>query len=118
LKEYVSKKPLQKKLRESDCFVLPSKSETFGVAYMEALACGVPVIATKCGGPEVFVNKSNGLLIPVNDVDTLAVAMKYMYKNITLFDKKKIAKDIKSKFSPEVVANQLLRIYKKIRHIE
>jgi L-malate glycosyltransferase len=109
---------IAKKLRESDCFVLPSKSETFGVAYIEALACGVPIIATKCGGPEVFVNKSNGLLIPVNDVDTLAVAMKYMYKNITLFDKKKIAKDIKSKFSPEVVANQLLRIYKKIGHIE
>ena len=48
---------------ECDCFVLPSAGETFGVVYVEAMAAGLPVIATRCGGPEDFVNEDNGILI-------------------------------------------------------
>lgn len=47
---------------ECDCFVLPSAGETFGVVYVEAMAAGLPVIATRCGGPEDFVNEDNGIL--------------------------------------------------------
>ena len=43
---------LIKVYEECDCFVLPSAGETFGVVYVEAMAAGLPVIATRCGGPE------------------------------------------------------------------
>lgn len=71
-----------KELSIASCFVLPSKLETFGVAYIEAMACGLPVIATKCGGPESFVDDTNGLLIPIEDKAALIEAFQYMVRNI------------------------------------
>jgi N-acetyl-alpha-D-glucosaminyl L-malate synthase BshA len=53
----------------ADLFLLPSESESFGLAALEALACKVPVIATRAGGlPEVVVDGECGLLYPVGDV--------------------------------------------------
>jgi glycosyltransferase involved in cell wall biosynthesis len=109
-----SREVISEKLKNSDCFVLASRAETFGVAYVEALATGVPVIATKCGGPETFVNKDNGLLIPVDGLDELVIAMKYMYQNIKIFDKEKISDQIKSKFSPEQISKKLVEVYEKV----
>jgi L-malate glycosyltransferase len=53
----------------ADLFLLPSESESFGLAALEALACKVPVIATRAGGlPEVIADGECGLLYPVGDV--------------------------------------------------
>ena len=51
------------------------------MAYIEAMAAGLPVIATSCGGPEDFVNESNGILIEVDNHEELTKALLYMYKN-------------------------------------
>ena len=98
-------------LSESDCFVLASRSETFGVAYIESLAMGVPVIATRCGGPEGFVNNGNGRLVPVDDVDSLAESMSYMYENIDEFNPEKIALETKENFSSQTVASKIIAVY-------
>ena len=107
-----SREEIAKQLKQCDCFVLASQSETFGVAYIEALAMGVPVIATKCGGPEAFVNEKNGLMVNVNDVEELTEALIYMYNNINMYDRKSISIEIQNKFSSEVVANKIINIYK------
>jgi N-acetyl-alpha-D-glucosaminyl L-malate synthase BshA len=60
-------------LRQADLFLLPSESESFGLAALEAMACGVPVVASRVGGvPEVVADGETGLLAEVGDVATMA----------------------------------------------
>lgn len=114
LRGLCSRQEIANTLKKSSCFVLASQSETFGVAYIEALAMGVPVIATKCGGPETFVNSHNGVLVELNDQEALATKMQAMYSNIELYDRKSISDNIKKQFSAQAVAEQILDVYKKV----
>ena len=62
-------------LTGADLFLLPSETESFGLAALEALSCEVPVIATEVGGlPEVVLSGENGYLLPVGDVAAMAEA--------------------------------------------
>lgn len=101
--------------QNSHVFVLPSQSETFGVSYIEAMYAGLPVIATRCGGPESFVNESNGMLVPVNDVDALALAMQTLRQNIHEYRPKEISDNCIAQFSFGVIADKLILEYTNIR---
>lgn len=58
-----------------DLMLMPSQMESFGLAALEAMACGVPAIATRVGGvPELIEDQVNGLLFEVGDVDAMAKA--------------------------------------------
>ena len=61
-------------MRESAVLVLPSRRESFGSVLVEALACGTPVVATSCGGPEDIVTDAVGRLVPVENAEALAGA--------------------------------------------
>lgn len=105
-----SKREIVALLQDSDIFVLPSQSETFGVAYIEALACGLPIIATDCGGPRDIVTNSNGLLIPTNNQQALEKAIIQMSNKLYSYDKKAIAEDCQNRFSSSKVANIIITI--------
>lgn len=101
-------------LSYSSVFVLPSRSENFSVAVLEALAIGLPVIATLCGGIQECICAKNGILIPVEDVESLSEAMKKMYCNIDGYSRQEISKDCFERFSPSVIADKLITVFNEV----
>ena len=101
-------------LANNHIFILSSRAETFGVVCIEALSQGLPCVATACGGPEEFINDSNGLLIQANDVAALATAMKTMYENYSYYDCAAIATETRHRFGPQTIAKQLTEIFEEI----
>jgi glycosyltransferase involved in cell wall biosynthesis len=109
----VSREDAPKLFKACHVYVMPSRHETFGVVFAEAIATGKPVIATRCGGPEFIVNDTNGMLVAVGDVPGLSVAMQAMAGNWGHYSPLAIRKDFEQRFSrPAVVAN-LLSLYRR-----
>lgn len=96
---------------DADFFVLASHGETFGLAYLEVLALGLPVIATRCGGPETMIQPDNGILVPVKDVNALAHALVDMTASYADYNPTRISEDIRHRFSPDQIIHQLLDVY-------
>lgn len=108
---HISRQELAEIFRFSDFFVLPSSFETFGLVYAEAIAAGLPVIATRCGGPEDFVNKDNGILIEVDNQKALENAMRDMIIDFPFYHISINAALVQEYFSPQTITAKLVRVY-------
>jgi len=95
-------------------FVQSSLFETFGVVYIEAMACGKPVIATDIPGPNEFINSDVGILVPPKDVNALAEAIDFMLDHYQDYSAEKIATYAREKFSYEAVGKRLDGIYQEV----
>lgn len=104
------KKDIQKYIRDAEMFILPSNSEGMPNSLLEAMALGLPSIATDCpiGGPAFIIdNKINGILVPMNDVDVLSANIENLIndnKLLTTFSKE--ARKVTTDFSSTVVCSQ------------
>ena len=114
----LTRQQVVEQMQMCDCFVLPSRYETFGVVYIEAMACGKPVIAVANGGPDDFVHEFNGILIQPEQEEELVQALDKM---ITAIEKKdatyqpeRIAAYVEEKFSYRAIAEQLEKVYQNI----
>lgn len=107
---------IAKKMQESHCFVLFSVLETFGVAFIEAMSMGLPVISTRSGGPEDFINDKNGFIIEKSDVNTMALGLAYARENINMFQPEQISLRTKETFGPNSIIQKLVTIYQNQQH--
>jgi glycosyltransferase involved in cell wall biosynthesis len=98
-------------MRESALLVLPSRRETFGSVLVEALACGTPVVATRCGGPEDIVNEKVGQLAPPEDAPALAGAMEHVLAHRDEYDPTELRTYALERFSWELVARRTMDLY-------
>ncbi len=108
------KNEIIKLFQKSNAFVLPSRGETFGVVYIEALAAGIPVIATICGGPENYITEKQGILIEIDNASALTKAMLDMVEGRKKYDSEELIDFVKSNFSSEVIATKITELYKQV----
>ena len=105
---YQNKMAVSDILRDHDALVLSSDVETFGVVIVEAMSVGLPVIATKCGGPESIIVRETGVLVESNDKNKLSVAMKHMIENYDNYDSKKIRQIAINTYGDKAYGNNIM----------
>lgn len=109
----LSRKEVSKEMRVCDTFALASEHETFGVVYIEALACGKPVIGADNGGAEDIIREDNGIIAKKKSVEDLTKALKKMKENYEIYDKYKIREKTIFSYSEKVLVEKLKGVYKK-----
>ncbi|NKF08509.1 glycosyltransferase [Clostridium gasigenes] len=110
----ISRNELPEIISSCHCLVMGSRLETFGLIFIEALACEIPIIGTTCDGPISIINDDNGLIVPIDDISKLSKAMENIYLNYEKYNKKKIREDAKCLYSEDSVCNQLIEVYNDI----
>lgn len=110
----VTQDAVRAELQSADGFVLASRHEPLGVAYMEAMACGLPVIGTDAGGVgELMTHGHDGLLVPPGDAEALAGAMAGLMRDHSLRQalgaaaRQRIVHDFSSRRSADALAAAL-----------
>jgi len=119
LDEYVtflgrkSKEEVSEILKNQHALIISSDIESFAIPGIEALASGIPVISTKCLGPEEYIDTDNGILCDVDDVAGLATAIKELYDNYDKYNPKALRDSI-MKFSSKNVVFETKKIYESV----
>lgn len=106
-----SREEVRDRMAAADFLVLPSASETFGVVVIEALAMGIPVLATDCGGPgDILDDPALGMLVP-NTMEDVALGLQRMARGIRGFDAGRIRSMAIARFDYARLAESLVALY-------
>lgn len=103
--------------RNATLFVLPSFQEGLGIVLLEAMASGVPVISTQCGGPDIIISHGeNGLFCKNNDVDDMAQKIVTMLSDEALLQKfsETGRQTVEEHFSVEAVSKKLIGTFQDV----
>ena len=110
----LNREQVRERMQDCDVFVLSSLRETFGIVVGEAMACGKPVIATRCGGPEFILNDQTGVLVDMADPHALAVAMEDFITGRVAFDSQTVRESVVNRFSPEAFVKNITAVYESV----
>jgi N-acetyl-alpha-D-glucosaminyl L-malate synthase BshA len=115
---FVGKQPkISDYLSASDVLLLPSDQESFGLAALEAMACEVPVVASRVGGlPEVVTDGETGFLSEVGDVEKMAQDAARLLSDSSLRTEmgKRAREDAVSRYRTEIVIPKYIEFYERI----
>ena len=114
--EFAGGKPpseIARYMQQSALLVLPSRQESLGMVLVEALACGTPVVATRCGGPEDIVIGEVGVLIPPGDPEALARGIAQVLDRRLNYDPAMLRAYAVRKFGLESVVGRVMQLYRR-----
>jgi teichuronic acid biosynthesis glycosyltransferase TuaC len=115
--QFVGKKlppELTRYMQESAVLVLPSRAESLGLVLVESLACGTPVVATRCGGPEDIVDDQVGVLVAPEDPEALARGIEQVIDQRDRYDPALLRRRALERFGIEVVGRRLRDVYENV----
>ncbi len=112
---YLNKEEVKSKLSNADVFVLSSRFETYGIAVMEALSCGLPVVTTPCRGPEMMIKDTNGRTVSDHTPKALGEMMSAFRKNEFVWDNALIRKECIKNFGGKSFVEKLMHLYKLLK---
>ncbi|MBI2321186.1 MAG: glycosyltransferase [Chloroflexi bacterium] len=105
---------LAERMATCACLVLPSHGETFGSVLVEAMACGRPVVATRCGGPEEIVRPGLGVLVPPRAPQALAAALAPFVAGVARVDGAALRAAAERAYSLAAVGARLGALYREV----
>lgn len=111
LRGEISYTEVAKEMQEANALLMFSRFENSPCSIIEALCCGLPVIATRVGGIPELINETNGMLVESLDKKGLIAAMEEMITNYKAYNRKKIAEDAAGRFSYPVIGKKLDEVY-------
>lgn len=114
IKSAVSRAEMAVVIRTFDVVVSTSIIETFGIALCESLFSGVPVISTRNGGAEDFVNSKNGILVRIGDHEAIAQGLADIFYKRLNFEPEEVRRSVENNFSNERYISELSRVYEEI----
>lgn len=101
-------------MQQCDVFVLPSLHETFGLVLAEAMACGKPVIATRCGGPEFVVTPETGILVEAANPEALTNAMADFIRGRLKYDSQRGRHSVVERFGEAAFLKNISTLYEEV----
>lgn len=113
-KGQLSTKEIVQSLNQADVFISSSRFETFGVAMAEAMAIGLPILATPTDGAKEILTIETGILISTISIPDIVDGLEKMYFEYKKFDAQKIRQHVLDNFDKTIVAQQYFNIYRKI----
>lgn len=112
----LSRQEVRREMWEANVAVLPSRVETFGVVVIEAMSTGLPVLATRCGGPEEIITEDTGWLVDPEDPKALAEGLRTALEGASQLSSSapKIRRHVRRRYSESAVANRLRNVYRAV----
>jgi glycosyltransferase involved in cell wall biosynthesis len=101
-------------MQQADIFILPSLHEGMPCVIVEALSCGMPILASRVGGIPEIVKENCGVLVQPNSINDLKEKILYMLENYNNFDNNEISEYAHKLFNYKVFSSKMIKEYKDI----
>lgn len=107
---------LRQLICNNDIYVHSSLGETFGLAPLEALICGLPAVVTQCGGPEYYVNTENGVVVETMSSVQLAAGIEQVILNYSAYNMEEQSSYLAKKYSTSDFRSKIQCIYNEFKN--